>query len=60
MIGSYSSPLSLLLDFDLRFRFGWRWAFLIQMPLFAISLFLTGINLNYVTPVRYSFRVSGI
>ncbi|KAI5119530.1 hypothetical protein M0805_002552 [Coniferiporia weirii] len=31
-------------------RYGWRWAFLIQMPLFAVSLFLTTINLNYVTP----------
>ncbi|THH09985.1 hypothetical protein EW145_g1642 [Phellinidium pouzarii] len=33
-------------------RFGWRWAFLIQMPLFAVSLFLTSVNLNYVTPGR--------
>ncbi|EJD06151.1 vacuolar amino acid permease [Fomitiporia mediterranea MF3/22] len=31
-------------------RFGWRWAFLIQMPLFAASFVLTGINLKYVTP----------
>ncbi|KAG2348269.1 MFS general substrate transporter [Suillus weaverae] len=31
-------------------RFGWRWAFLIQMPLFALSLALTTYNLRYVTP----------
>ncbi|KAH7911105.1 major facilitator superfamily domain-containing protein [Hygrophoropsis aurantiaca] len=29
---------------------GWRWAFLIQMPLFFVSLFLTTYNLHYVTP----------
>ncbi|KAF5311427.1 hypothetical protein D9611_011587 [Ephemerocybe angulata] len=28
---------------------GWRWAFLIQMPLFCFSYILTSINLNYVT-----------
>ncbi|KAF6758549.1 multidrug resistance protein [Ephemerocybe angulata] len=28
---------------------GWRWAFLIQMPLFCCSYILTSINLNYVT-----------
>ncbi|KAF6758548.1 multidrug resistance protein [Ephemerocybe angulata] len=28
---------------------GWRWAFLIQMPLFSFSYVLTSINLNYVT-----------
>ncbi|OCB89634.1 vacuolar amino acid permease [Sanghuangporus baumii] len=33
-------------------RYGWRWAFLIQTPLFAASLFLTGMYLNYVTPGR--------
>ncbi|KAH7335239.1 MFS general substrate transporter [Rhizoctonia solani] len=33
-------------------RFGWRWAFLIQIPFFALSFFLTSINLNYVTPGR--------
>ncbi|CCM04545.1 uncharacterized protein FIBRA_06726 [Fibroporia radiculosa] len=31
-------------------RFGWRWAFLIQLPLFVISFILTSINLHYVTP----------
>jgi len=31
-------------------RFGWRWAFLIQMPLFVFSLVLTNYNLRYVTP----------
>ncbi|KAG0701578.1 major facilitator superfamily domain-containing protein [Suillus ampliporus] len=30
--------------------FGWRWAFLIQMPLFGLSLVLTTYNLRYVTP----------
>ena len=39
-------------DTDLRIRVGWRWAFLMQMPLFIISLLLTGANLNYSTPVR--------
>ncbi|KAJ3782613.1 vacuolar amino acid permease [Lentinula aff. detonsa] len=29
--------------------FGWRWAFLCQVPLFVISLFLTTVNLRYVT-----------
>ncbi|KIM80081.1 hypothetical protein PILCRDRAFT_98046 [Piloderma croceum F 1598] len=29
---------------------GWRWAFLIQMPLFFVSLGLTQYNLHYVTP----------
>jgi len=29
---------------------GWRWAFLIQMPLFLLSFCLTGHNLQYVTP----------
>lgn len=28
---------------------GWRWAFLIQMPLFLISYILTSYNLDYVT-----------
>jgi len=31
-------------------RFGWRWAFLIQLPLFLVSFILTSINLRYVTP----------
>ncbi|KAI0344962.1 MFS general substrate transporter [Trametopsis cervina] len=31
-------------------RFGWRWAFLIQLPLFLISFIMTTTNLNYVTP----------
>ncbi|KIM49857.1 hypothetical protein M413DRAFT_21980 [Hebeloma cylindrosporum] len=30
-------------------RLGWRWAFLIQMPLFVVSYILTSWNLNYVT-----------
>ena|ERR1700736_1602560 len=34
-------------------RLGWRWAFLIQMPLFFVSLGLTQYNLHYVTPVSY-------
>lgn len=29
---------------------GWRWAFLLQLPLFAISFSLTSYNLTYVTP----------
>ncbi|KAF8913341.1 MFS general substrate transporter [Mucidula mucida] len=29
---------------------GWRWAFLIQLPLFVVSLLLTSVNLRYVTP----------
>ncbi|KAB5595004.1 MFS transporter [Ceratobasidium theobromae] len=33
-------------------RYGWRWAFLIQVPFFALSFFLTSTNLNYVTPGR--------
>ncbi|CEL61791.1 Vacuolar membrane amino acid uptake transporter fnx2 OS=Schizosaccharomyces pombe (strain 972 / ATCC 24843) GN=fnx2 PE=3 SV=1 [Rhizoctonia solani AG-1 IB] len=33
-------------------RYGWRWAFLIQIPLFAVSFFLTSANLHYVTPGR--------
>jgi hypothetical protein len=32
-------------------RLGWRWAFLAQMPLFAVSIVLTSWNLRYVTPV---------
>ncbi|KAH7890122.1 major facilitator superfamily domain-containing protein [Phlebopus sp. FC_14] len=31
-------------------RFGWRWAFIMQIPLFALSLVLTTYNLRYVTP----------
>ncbi|PCH38509.1 vacuolar amino acid permease [Wolfiporia cocos MD-104 SS10] len=31
-------------------RFGWRWAFIIQLPLFFISFLLTSVNLRYVTP----------
>ncbi|KAN0075559.1 Major facilitator superfamily domain containing protein [Tylopilus felleus] len=30
--------------------FGWRWAFIMQLPLFALSLVLTTYNLRYVTP----------
>ncbi|KAI0668302.1 vacuolar amino acid permease [Trametes maxima] len=33
-------------------RLGWRWAFLIQIPLFLLSFVLTSINLHYVTPGR--------
>ncbi|KAF8511905.1 major facilitator superfamily domain-containing protein [Hysterangium stoloniferum] len=33
-------------------RLGWRWAFLIQIPIFAASFALTGYNLHYVTPGR--------
>lgn len=32
-------------------RYGWRWAFLLQLPLFALSLVLTTVNLHYPTPV---------
>lgn len=35
-------------------RFGWRWAFLCQMPVFVISFLLTEFNLHYVTQVRCS------
>lgn len=31
---------------------GWRWAFLVQIPLFLVSLALTQYYLRYVTPVR--------
>lgn len=31
-------------------RFGWRWAFLIQLPLFFISFLLTSVFLRYTTP----------
>ncbi|KAB5594833.1 MFS transporter [Ceratobasidium theobromae] len=31
-------------------HYGWRWAFLIQIPFFALSFFLTTTNLNYVIP----------
>ncbi|KAF9032937.1 major facilitator superfamily domain-containing protein [Panaeolus papilionaceus] len=30
-------------------RLGWRWAFLIQIPIFLVSYTLTSINLNYTT-----------
>ncbi|KAH9857446.1 vacuolar amino acid permease [Lenzites betulinus] len=33
-------------------RLGWRWAFLIQLPVFLVSFVLTSINLRYVTPGR--------
>ncbi|KAH9930873.1 major facilitator superfamily domain-containing protein, partial [Fomitopsis serialis] len=32
-------------------RLGWRWAFLLQLPLFLVSAVLTSINLRYVTAV---------
>ncbi|KAJ3560302.1 hypothetical protein NP233_g10927 [Leucocoprinus birnbaumii] len=31
-------------------RLGWRWAFLLQLPLFFLSYILTSYNLRYVTP----------
>ncbi|KAL1706287.1 major facilitator superfamily domain-containing protein [Schizophyllum commune] len=33
---------------------GWRWAFLLQLPIFVVSLVLTSINLTYETPYRNS------
>ena len=33
-------------------RLGWRWAFLIQLPMFVVSFLLTSVYLRYVTPVR--------
>ncbi|KAI0345438.1 MFS general substrate transporter [Trametopsis cervina] len=33
-------------------RFGWRWAFIVQLPLFALSLLLTSTYLHYATPGR--------
>lgn len=36
-------------------RYGWRWAFLFQIPLFVLSYLLTGHNLHYVTPVSQAF-----
>ncbi|KAF8891099.1 major facilitator superfamily domain-containing protein [Gymnopilus junonius] len=30
--------------------FGWRWAFLMQIPLFLLSFSLTAVNLTYVIP----------
>lgn len=39
---------------DFPTRFGWRWAFIMQLPLFALSLILTTYNLRYVTPVSTS------
>lgn len=35
------------------YRLGWRWAFILQLPLFVMSFFLTSYYLNYVTPVRF-------
>ncbi|KAF9517954.1 hypothetical protein BS47DRAFT_1290213 [Hydnum rufescens UP504] len=31
-------------------QFGWRWAFLMQLPLFVLSFLLTSRSLHYVTP----------
>lgn len=31
-------------------RLGWRWAFLLQLPLFLFSFAFTSVNLRYVTP----------
>ncbi|KAF8514722.1 vacuolar amino acid permease [Hysterangium stoloniferum] len=33
-------------------RFGWRWAFLVQIPFWVASFILTGYNLHYATPGR--------
>ncbi|KAF8505116.1 MFS general substrate transporter [Hysterangium stoloniferum] len=33
-------------------RLGWRWEYLIQIPIFAASFALTGYNLHYVIPRR--------
>ena len=38
----------------LRVRFGWRCAFLVQLPFFVLSLVLLTCNLNYVISVRHS------
>ncbi|TFY60038.1 hypothetical protein EVJ58_g5395 [Rhodofomes roseus] len=35
-------------------RLGWRWAFLLQLPLFLISAALTSVNLHYVTAGQVS------
>lgn len=32
-------------------HYGWRWAFIFQLPLFSLSLMLTSVNLHYATPV---------
>ncbi len=40
-------------------RLGWRWAFFLQIPLFALSFVLTMCNLTYVTPVCLSYSVMG-
>lgn len=50
MTGSDIFPIDIL-GIDMPPRFGWRWAFLMQIPLFIVSFFLTGANLRYVTPV---------
>lgn len=57
--GLYQRPVSstrmhLMLQshYVLNHSLGWRWAFLLQMPVFLLSLLMTGINLRYVTPVR--------
>lgn len=33
------------------YRLGWRWAFLLQLPVFVLSYCLTEYNLRYVTAV---------
>ena len=40
--------------------FGWRWAFLLQLPLFAISFMLSSVYLRYVTPVRCCALSAGL
>jgi hypothetical protein len=56
-IGKYLVALQLNSASPRNCRFGWRMAFLFQLPLFAVSLALTTFNLNYVTPVRLSLPV---
>lgn len=51
------SPLAKLIHTFPQFRLGWRWAFLIQLPLFLVSFLLTSINLHYVTPVRITVHM---
>lgn len=36
------------------YRLGWRWAFIVQIPLFALAFLLISCHLTYVTPVSSS------
>lgn len=47
-----TDSLDVLVLIKFVWRLGWRWAFLMQMPLFFISIGLTQYHLRYVTPVR--------